>query len=306
MEKLTCATAKKIDMVDYLISLGHLPQQVTNGSDYWYRSPLREELTASFKVNRKLNVYYDHGTGKGGDLIDFGKAYFGCTISELLGKLSTSSLQPFLYQPSINAGEKKENQESKIVIAESRVLSDAELLAYLNTRKIPLDIARQYCHEVDFLLYGKKQTAIGFRNNSGGYELRNEGFKGSSSPKDLTLITDKKTEALAVFEGFFDFLSFQLINRNKAAPLSNYLVLNSLSLLEKSRDLMEGYQHIHLFLDRDKAGVEATLKVLEWENGRRDKFIDYSNFYSGFQDLNDWLKSCKPEIRQSYKHGKSL
>lgn len=84
MGKLACTTAKKIDLVDNLASIGHLPQQVTNGSDYWYRSPLREELTTSFKVNRKLNVYYDHGTGKGGDLIDFGKAYFRCTICELV------------------------------------------------------------------------------------------------------------------------------------------------------------------------------------------------------------------------------
>ena len=48
----------------------------------------------------------------------------------------------------------------------------------------------------------KKHTAIGFKNNTGGYELRSENFKGSSSPKDVTLIermTQKSTAFLKVF-----------------------------------------------------------------------------------------------------------
>jgi hypothetical protein len=42
MEKLTCAQAKQLDMVDCLASWGHHPQKVRN-CDYWYLSPLREE-----------------------------------------------------------------------------------------------------------------------------------------------------------------------------------------------------------------------------------------------------------------------
>ena len=82
MEKLTCSGAKQIDLVDYLASLEHQPQKV-NSQDYWYLSPLRDEKTPSFKVNRKLNVWYDHATGKGGNLIDFGTQYFNCTVAEL-------------------------------------------------------------------------------------------------------------------------------------------------------------------------------------------------------------------------------
>jgi hypothetical protein len=42
MEKLTCADAKRLDLVDYLASLGYQPQKVRN-PDYLYLSPLREE-----------------------------------------------------------------------------------------------------------------------------------------------------------------------------------------------------------------------------------------------------------------------
>jgi DNA primase len=63
--------------------LGYNPVKVTN-ADHWYRSPLREENEPSFKVNRKLNLWFDHGLGKGGNLIDFGILYNNCTASELL------------------------------------------------------------------------------------------------------------------------------------------------------------------------------------------------------------------------------
>ena len=81
--------ARKIDIVEYLEKLGYQPQKIRN-NDYWYLSPLRDEKTASFKVNRKLNAWYDHGIGKGGNMIDFGIMYHRCSIPELLQKLSPS------------------------------------------------------------------------------------------------------------------------------------------------------------------------------------------------------------------------
>jgi hypothetical protein len=65
-----CAEAREIDLVNYLFTLGFHPLKI-RGNDYWYLSPLREEREASFKVNRKLNVWYDHGIGEGGDIIEF-------------------------------------------------------------------------------------------------------------------------------------------------------------------------------------------------------------------------------------------
>jgi hypothetical protein len=86
-EKLLCVEARQIDLVDYLASLGHQPKKTSN-NDNWYLSALGEEKTPSFKVNRRFNVWCDHGTGKGGDLIDFGTLYFNCSTADLLNKLS--------------------------------------------------------------------------------------------------------------------------------------------------------------------------------------------------------------------------
>ena len=43
-------TAKQINLADYLHSLGYSPVK-QQGINLWYKSPLREETEASFKVN---------------------------------------------------------------------------------------------------------------------------------------------------------------------------------------------------------------------------------------------------------------
>ena len=83
--RMNCQQLNQQDLVEYLASLGFSPVKISN-ADYWYRSPLRIERTPSFKVNRKLNVWFDYGTGNGGKLIDFGIAYFNCSVKELLDK----------------------------------------------------------------------------------------------------------------------------------------------------------------------------------------------------------------------------
>lgn len=313
MEKVTCKEVNQLDLVDYLAGLGHSPQKVRS-NDYWYLSPLRQEKTPSFKVDRRKNVWYDHGTGKGGNLVDFGTLYFNCSIADLLKRLA--GYQPttdFSFHPPIQAsiqqhapasfaGEKKEDSSGKIVVLDARPLGSPVLVQYLENRCIPVEIASRFCKEVDFLLYGKKHTAIGFQNNAGGYELRSGSFKGGSAPKDITFLDNGRNQ-VAVFEGFFSFLSFQTINQNQQAPLSNCLVLNSLAFLEKSRPLMEQHKQVHLVLDRDTAGRNYTSQALEWD---KEKYIDRSNFYHPHKDLNDWLTHHKHSRGQSQRPGKAL
>jgi hypothetical protein len=143
---------------------------------------------------------------------------------------------------------------------------------------------------------------IGFQNNAGGYELRSGNFKASSSSKDVTFF-DNRTEQVAVFEGFFSFLSFQTINNNQHISLTNCLILNSLSFFEKCRPLMEQHKHVHLILDRDNAGRNCTRQALEWD---KDKYIDRSEFYRGHKDLNDWLVHHHYSLKLSQRKGRHL
>jgi len=306
MSKLNCAAAKELDLVDYLASLGHQPAKIKN-QDYWYLSPFREEKTPSFKINRSLKIWYDHGLGMGGDLVDFGTLYYKCTIPELLERLSQQrpnkslSFQPPSPSTSPIAGEKKDANDGSIAVLDTRPISNNALVAYLEKRCIPLDIAQRTCLEVDFLLYSKKQTVIGFPNRSGGFELRSDHFKGSSAPKDITFI-DNGAKEINVFEGFFNYLSIQAIDTNKEASMTNCLVLNSLSYLEKSRPLMEKHDRIDLFLDNDPAGRTHTQKAIQWSS----KYIDHAGPYHRHKDLNEWLKDRGQARRQQLRRGRSF
>lgn len=245
-------------MVDYLTSLGFKPQKILR-NNYWYLSPLRNETDPSFKVNRNMNRWYDFGEGKGGNLIDFGVLYHKCSVSEFLKKINTSF--PFGQQ---NLPTNIEDEEAKkIRVIQAKEISSLVLMRYLHQRRIPLDIATKFCKEIDFESYSKKYYAIGFKNDAGGYELRNEKFKGSSSPKDITLIKND-VENVSVFEGFFNFLSYLTIHQKQEQPATDFLILNSASFFDKSLPLMQSYKHKHLFLDCDTTGQNAYKKHRHW------------------------------------------
>lgn len=311
MEKLNCKIANQIDLVNYLKILGHEPSKIKN-HDYWYLSPLRNEKTPSFKVNQKLNVWYDHGLGKGGNIIDFGIEYFRCTVSEFLQLLNRSGIssnltlsfkkdyeQQFANHEAANC--KRDNHHDKIVIADVRELTDGLLTDYLASRSISQDIAMQHCREVEFCLNNRKHNAVGFANNSGGFELRNEHFKGSSSPKDVTFI-DSDSKSLTVFEGFFDFLSYKMLNQNKNSIETSFLILNSLSFFNKSLKIMEKHEKINLYLDRDPAGIKLTAEALHRDASR---YIDQSFLYQDRKDLNEWLK-LKGRVKRGHVFKRSL
>src|SRR3954471_6977731 len=120
--------ARQIDMVDYLSSIGYTPTKIRN-FDYWYLSPLRQEKTASFKINRKLNCWYDHGIGKGGNLIDFAILHHNCTVGEFLQEVDRNF---FFHQPLLVASkENTENTEHKIEIISERTICSLALERYL-------------------------------------------------------------------------------------------------------------------------------------------------------------------------------
>lgn len=58
---------RQTSLKDLLARLGHTPMR-RKGAEFWYKSPYRDERTASFKVDTAKGLWYDFGTGKGGDI----------------------------------------------------------------------------------------------------------------------------------------------------------------------------------------------------------------------------------------------
>lgn len=296
---MNCAEANQMDLVEYLYTLGLQPEKTRN-NDYWYLSPLREEKTASFKVNKVLNRWYDHGMGKGGSLIDFALLNHHCPLHEILKNLE----RKFSFHQNNSRIQQPPNAREKghIKVVDVREIQAPALTAYLAKRKIPLAVAKCFCKEVDFDLYDHRHTAVSLQNNSGGYELRSEYFKGSISPQDVTLISHSSSENISVFEGLFSFLSYQTLSSNNSKSLTNFLVLNSLSFFEKSREVMEQHQQINLYLDRDSAGMKQLQNALTWSK----KYIDQSKLYRHHKDLNDYLLHQSHQQKQRQRIGRRL
>lgn len=282
---LSFSDAKNISIVEYLRTLGCEPNKI-RGYDHWYHSPFRLEKDPSFKVNSKLNVWYDHGIGEGGTLLDLGAKLHQCSIHEFMKKLSHSS---FLQHDFSLHRKHSDGVSNKLEIISITSLSDERLLNYLTKRAIDENIAKEYCKEVNFQIVAKSYKAIGFGNRSGGYELRNEWFKGTASPKDISLI-DNRSEKVCVQEGFIDFLSIIQLDDKPIKHLtenSNFIILNSLSFLGKILPLLKSYSERVLFLDNDLAGKNAKVDLLS----KGISFHDGSTIYSSFKDVNEFLVS---------------
>ena len=206
--------AKEIRLADYLHSLGYSPLKRL-GNNLWYKSPFRQETEASFKVNTELNRWFDFGLGKGGNIIALAQElYRSDHIPYLLDKIAgqTPHVRPvsfsFHQQPS----------EPSFQRLEIRELAHPALLRYLQERRINIELAKSECKELHFVHNGKSYFAIGFPNVTGGYEVRNQFFKGCIAPKDISYIRQQgePKNTCFVFEGFMDYLSFLTIRKLKS------------------------------------------------------------------------------------------
>ncbi|MGH2622734.1 MAG: toprim domain-containing protein, partial [Sphingobacterium sp.] len=258
---------------------GYTPTTIRN-NDFWYKSPLRDERVASFKINRKLNKWFDYGLGEGGNLIDFAIRLHHCSVSELLANFqSIKSLtkNKVVYPPNMH------KPESKLEIKAIHNLRSEWLLKYLQERKISIQIADQYCKEITYKIHLKTYKGIGFQNDSAGYEIRTPRFKCSTAPKAFSSIING-SDKVSVFEGFMDFLTYRTLLENQDMEQMDFIILNSISFFEKARSTMEQYDKILLYLDRDSAGVNMTKYAL----ALNACYIDKSFLYQNCKDLNEW------------------
>jgi len=281
-QRFTIQQIKAMDMVDYLSTLGFAPSQ-TRGSDYWYLSPLRQENTPSFKINRALNRWYDHGMGRGGNLVDFGVLFYNCTVAEFIKSLNSNFP---LHQPPLapHSQTVPSAPQRRIKIANEFSLSSRNLIRYLEHRRIAIEVAQKYCLEVRYQLGTKTYYGIGFRNDLGGFEIRNPYYKLSSSPKGITTFRNGAKEVI-VFEGFIDFLSFKTMHQNLLDNQYDFLILNSVSFFESARAFLEEHHRIILFLDRDKTGQNCS----QYACSLSEKYEDHSSLYRLHKDFNDWI-----------------
>jgi hypothetical protein len=284
-EVFSLARLRELDLVHLLDMYDHAPTaRKKNDTDYWYRSPLREERTASFHIDRLSNEWYDFGLATGGNPVDFLLRFHNCSISELLERMnvSFSPHQLYLHEPDLHEG--RVGTDSKLIVSEVRPLYAYPLKNYLHERSIPVAVADTFCKEITYQVGGRNYYGIGFQNDAGGWEIRNKNFKQSSAPKDITCI-GSGDDSVHVFEGFMDFLSYATLHPYQDPKSVDFVVLNGAGLFDRALPFLEQHLKVHLWLDRDVTG----LAYRDYALSRGSRFIDESGFYEKFKDLNDWL-----------------
>ena len=277
---------KQIKLQDFLASMGCKPVK-QYGVNFMYLSPLRTEKHASFKVNTEINQWYDFGIGRGGNIIALAELLYNSSdVSYLIHQIernAPSSVSGSL--PTVKPITPQNSFEHLQVLP----ITHPALIKYLEERCIDVETARTMCKELHFDTRGKHYFGIGFPNIAGGYEIRNPFFKGCIAPKDIShFYAEEPKKVCFVFEGFIDFLSFMTLRRkeNDGLKRQDYLVLNSVSNIQKALERLSQYDSVQCFLDNDNAGRNAYLQLSkELENS----VVDASTLYNGYKDLNEYL-----------------
>jgi len=250
--------------------------------EFYIHSPFRMEKTPSFKINPNLNTWYDFGAGEGGTILDLIMQLENKDTKEAVKRLK-ELVGDTTSNKSYNFKDNQINKNKEVIDYEIKPLSNKALLDYLNSRKIDCRASDDYLQEIYYKVGDKNYFGLAFENNSGGYEIRNKYFKGAVGTKDITTIArEKKKNEVVVFEGFMDFLSYLTIkiNTNK-----DFIILNSVALVDKSIEVIKQYDDVKLALDNDKAGDTATKKIIEHIPGA----IDVRGYYKNCKDLNEFI-----------------
>lgn len=276
-------------IVALLNRLGYQPVP-KHGRETMYVSMLRDnDRNPSLSVNDKLGVWYDHGSGKGGNIIDLGLAYWPqLTFSQVIEKLRAT-----LALTTVEPRERRPRKAVKIphyMVRETKPIGNhPAITGYLEGRGI-LDTARNYLSEVYYYVRDEKGRqrnfySAGWQNDCQAWEVRNRLFKGCMGPKAITFLPGHLRKA-ALFEGFMDFLSWKTEHPEADHSI---IVLNSASLLTEGISKARDFPSVDVFFDRDETGVQATAALLKF----LPYAVDLSGYFDGFKDYNDKIRAEK-------------
>ena len=293
---MNCKQFNSVKLEEVLVSLGHHPTK-QNEKEAWFLNPFATENHASFKLDKRNNIWYLHSEGIGGNNIDFMMKYLKASVKEVLEWAEKQNFSSFQSQKDYHSKSSSLNYH----ITEIKELQNENLKIYLQQRGLSPTVY-SLVKEVHFAIGEKKLYAIGFENLSGGWELRNQFYKGSLLKKDISVVNLnnnlEKNKNVVVFEGFIDALSFVEM---KPFFIGDLLVMNSISLLNRTKEYLKNYSEIHLFLDNDKAGETCKNSILK----SFPEAKDHSEIYALHKDLNDYLKS-KKENKNSIEISNSI
>ena len=273
---MNCKQANtQISIRNVLESFSLFPSK-DNSKTAFYFAFDREEKTPSLFVNFVKNIAFDFGTGKKYDIVSLVQGIKQCSVSQALEYLSQFNFSSKEQMYNIT------RDGSKYEILSISEVKHYALIQYLKERRIENNI--HLLKEIHYKISNKKYFGIGFKNDANGYEVRNKYSKICIGRKDITTIKNKSNN-LRIFEGFMDYLSFKQMEKALKKALSDYVILNSVTMIFKLEKIIKSYEKIELYFDNDEAGNRATNEVKQLNPYVEDNRILYQNY----KDLNDFI-----------------
>ena len=302
-----------VDYFHYLADKGRLKFDRQRGHDYYFLTE-NEKYSVS---DTPRKGYYDFKAGEGGQII---KAVM--KFEEKSWREAVDFLKDFsnTYIPETEK-QGRQNAENKIptpaqevdfspknVLVRTFVPNNDKLLAYFAGRGISKEILQQYAQQVHYhnKTSGKDYFGIGIPNQSGGYDVKSLLDKPYDKAKvgvsDISIIPGTRNEAV-VFEGMTDMFSYLQMAKDNGKPNDRTLVvLNSVTNTGTFIDRFKNYTgKIHLFLDGDKAGNDATQNILNSLKNSVDERGRYGIGKGEINDLNDFHLKVFNSLRNPNK-----
>lgn len=269
--------AKQVSIISYLSEIGY-PIDTKGKDKVMIKAFWRGDTNDSVSINITQNIWCDFGTNAGGSIIDLVSVIDGISPIDAVNKLLRGKYGRFSFTALNDEAVKKKTTTINKVCE----ITHPALIKYLwEVRKIPNTIYLQYLKEVHYTVNGREYFSIGFRNDNGGWVLRNASFKGCTNQHHTYFNNGKGM--LAVFEGVFDFLTYLAVN---GMYNYDYLILNSTVNISKAVSIFAKYNTVSCYLDNDAAGRTALASI--GAHCPDANVTDLSDIYNGYKDLNEW------------------
>lgn len=279
-------TLRQTSIVDYLENQGFTPmKRMPSRNELLYLSPMRSETSPSFSVNNEKNLWYDYGTGEGGDIFSLVMKLWNVDFPKAKEILREKTYKQMFYRP-VESFHERVSPFSDITISP---LTSNYFLDYCASRCIDLEVAKAECHQIDYRLNGQMHSAIGFANDKGGWELRNPLSKICTCKAISTRKKRDGNNTVCAFEGFFDYMSFLSMMKPEQRSNCDYVILNSVSMASKAIPILKRYKNVRCYFDNDVAGrnaFEIVKKDVEQAVSRSEKMQPCNDVNEYFCVLN--------------------
>ncbi|SFD67270.1 CHC2 zinc finger domain-containing protein [Spirosoma endophyticum] len=289
MENALVLRAKEVSIPAYLYSRNIIPAEHSRSAinDYAYFSPFSNERTPSFFVNSHKNVFTDYSSGEKGDAIRLVLLLEKCSFIEAVERLLSidNVLPDSLVEKPTN--ETNEADRGKHIITDVTELRHYALTQYVESRGIPIHLARRWVKQIHYSLNDRNYFGVGFESDKGSWAVRSNKFQCNIGGTGIRTIP-RPGNKVYLFEGFFDFLS-ALVHYGVIQPSHTTIVLNSTTNLNDQliKQWVVDGKVVFTFLDNDDTGKKAVIKL----RNAGCTVTDCSGLYAEYNDFNDLIKA---------------